>query len=183
MIDPSLAPVGKHTLHAYTPATEPYALWEGLDRRSPEYKQLKEERSQVLWDGALPVLPLPTLQLPPVLQDSLCCPLLPSASICPVQYQLSRRTCALHACCPPRCAACYLPHRAAVRKLIPDIDSRVEVSLVGTPLTHERFLRRHRGTYGPGEPGRLAVGMGAGAASGQCRSAVCTACAALQPVS
>jgi phytoene dehydrogenase-like protein len=21
--------------------------------------------------------------------------------------------------------------------------------LVGTPLTHERFLRRHRGTYGP----------------------------------
>lgn len=42
------------------------------------------------------------------------------------------------------------PHPAAVRRLIPDIDERVEVALVGTPLTHERFLRRHRGTYGPG---------------------------------
>lgn len=37
-----------------------------------------------------------------------------------------------------------------MRKIIPDIDDRVEVKLVGTPLTHERFLRRHRGTYGPG---------------------------------
>lgn len=87
VIDPSLAPAGKHTLHAYVPATEPYELWAGLDRRSQEYGRLKEERSRVLWD--------------------------------------------------------------AVRKVIPDIDSRVEVSLVGTPLTHERFLRRHRGAYGP----------------------------------
>ena len=53
MIDPSLAPAGKHTLHAYLPATEPYELWEGLDRRSRQYQQLKEERSRVLWDGAL----------------------------------------------------------------------------------------------------------------------------------
>ncbi len=36
-----------------------------------------------------------------------------------------------------------------MRKVIPDIDSRVELSMVGTPLTHERFLRRHRGAYGP----------------------------------
>ena len=27
--DPSLAPPGKHTLHAYLPATEPFHLWEG----------------------------------------------------------------------------------------------------------------------------------------------------------
>ena len=27
--------------------------------------------------------------------------------------------------------------------------ARVDVELVGSPLTHERFLRRHRGTYGP----------------------------------
>ncbi|KAL4428146.1 hypothetical protein ABPG75_002235 [Micractinium tetrahymenae] len=87
VIDPGLAPPGKHCLHAYVPATEPYELWAGLDRRSEEYKRLKEERSRVLWD--------------------------------------------------------------AVRKIIPDIDSRVELSLVGTPLTHERFLRRHRGAYGP----------------------------------
>ena len=38
---------GMHALHAYTPATEPYDLWKGLDRKSPEYAQLKIERSQV----------------------------------------------------------------------------------------------------------------------------------------
>lgn len=26
---------------------------------------------------------------------------------------------------------------------------KCEVSMVGTPLTHQRFLRRNRGTYGP----------------------------------
>ncbi|GFR48781.1 hypothetical protein Agub_g10729, partial [Astrephomene gubernaculifera] len=85
--DPSMAPAGHHCLHAYLPATEPYELWKGLDRRSPEYKALKEERSQVLWEG--------------------------------------------------------------IEKVIPDIRSRTRLSLLGTPLTHERFLRRHRGTYGP----------------------------------
>ncbi|KIY99785.1 Carotenoid isomerase 1 [Monoraphidium neglectum] len=85
--DPSLAPPGKHCLHAYLPATEPYSLWEGLDRKSPEYKALKEERSQVLW--------------------------------------------------------------RAVERIIPDIRQRAEVTMVGTPLTHQRFLRRHRGSYGP----------------------------------
>lgn len=85
--DPSMAPAGKHCLHAYLPATEPYHLWKGLDRKSPEYARLKEERSQVLWKG--------------------------------------------------------------VEKIIPDIRSRAEVSFVGTPLTHERYLRRARGSYGP----------------------------------
>ena len=37
----------------------------------------------------------------------------------------------------------------ALERIIPDIRSRCEVTLVGTPLTHERFLRRHRGSYGP----------------------------------
>lgn len=89
VVDASLAPPGKHTLHAYTPATEPYELWQGLDRRSERYVQLKEERSQVLW--------------------------------------------------------------RAVEAVIPDIRSRVEVQMVGTPLTHARFLRRtnSRGSYGP----------------------------------
>ncbi|KAG2491890.1 hypothetical protein HYH03_009842 [Edaphochlamys debaryana] len=87
VIDPALAPPGKHCLHAYLPATEPYELWEGLDRKSPEYARLKEERSQVLWAG--------------------------------------------------------------VEKIIPDIRKRAEVSVVGSPLTHERYLRRHRGSYGP----------------------------------
>lgn len=42
-----LAPPGKHVLHAYTPGTEPFSIWEGLDRRSSEYKKLKAERSEV----------------------------------------------------------------------------------------------------------------------------------------
>jgi phytoene dehydrogenase-like protein len=38
----------------------------------------------------------------------------------------------------------------AVEKVIPDVRERARLALVGTPLTHERFLRRHRGTYGAG---------------------------------
>ncbi|XP_064934490.1 prolycopene isomerase, chloroplastic-like [Musa acuminata AAA Group] len=84
-----LAPPGKHVLHAYTPGTEPYSLWEGLDRRSMEYRKLKEERSEVMW-------------------------------------------------------------RAVERALGPGFSrEKCDVKLVGTPLTHQRFLRRNRGTYGP----------------------------------
>jgi phytoene dehydrogenase-like protein len=38
----------------------------------------------------------------------------------------------------------------ALEKVIPDVRERAKLALVGTPLTHERFLRRHRGTYGAG---------------------------------
>jgi Spx/MgsR family transcriptional regulator len=37
----------------------------------------------------------------------------------------------------------------ALERIIPDMRSRCDVTLVGTPLTHERFLRRQRGSYGP----------------------------------
>jgi phytoene dehydrogenase-like protein len=37
----------------------------------------------------------------------------------------------------------------AIERVIPDIRARCEVTMVGTPLTHERFLRRYRGSYGP----------------------------------
>jgi carotene isomerase len=87
-LDPSLAPAGHHTVHAYTAGNEPYSIWEGLDRRSEEYKALKQERSEVLWQ--------------------------------------------------------------AMEVVIPDVRERAKIALVGTPLTHERFLRRHRGTYGAG---------------------------------
>lgn len=89
VLSPDLAPPGKHVLHAYTPGTEPFGLWEGLDRRSEEYKKLKSERAEVLW-------------------------------------------------------------RAVERALGPGFDrEKCEVKMVGTPLTHQRFLRRNRGTYGP----------------------------------
>ncbi|CAN8241283.1 unnamed protein product [Cochlearia groenlandica] len=89
VLSPNLAPPGKHLLHAYLPGTEPFGLWEGLDRRSTEYKNLKSQRSEVLW-------------------------------------------------------------KAVERALGPGFKrENCEVSLVGTPLTHKRFLRRNRGTYGP----------------------------------
>ncbi|EPS61446.1 hypothetical protein M569_13352, partial [Genlisea aurea] len=76
-------------LHAYTPGTEPFGLWEGLDRRSHEYKELKARRSEVLW-------------------------------------------------------------KAVERALGAGFDrEKCEVKSVGTPLTHERFLRRNKGSYGP----------------------------------
>jgi len=37
----------------------------------------------------------------------------------------------------------------ALEEIIPDVRARVEVSLVGSPLTHRRYLRRTAGTYGP----------------------------------
>jgi len=37
----------------------------------------------------------------------------------------------------------------AVERQIPDVRERATVTMVGTPLTHERFLRRDAGTYGP----------------------------------
>lgn len=87
ILDPSLAPAGKHTIHVYTPGNEPYELWQGLDRRSSAYEQQKQVRAEVMWQ--------------------------------------------------------------ALERVIPDVRSRCEVTLVGTPLTHERFLRRHQGSYGP----------------------------------
>uniref|UniRef100_A0A2N9EJQ0 Amine oxidase domain-containing protein n=1 Tax=Fagus sylvatica TaxID=28930 RepID=A0A2N9EJQ0_FAGSY len=89
VLSPNLAPPGKHVLHAYLPGTEPFGLWEGLDRRSTEYKNLKAERSEVLWRAVERAL----------------------------GTGFSREKC--------------------------------EVKLVGSPLTHQRFLRRNRGTYGP----------------------------------
>jgi phytoene dehydrogenase-like protein len=90
VLDPSLAPPGKHTIHVYTPGNEPYALWQGLDRQSEAYATLKHDRAQVMWQ--------------------------------------------------------------ALERIIPDVRSRCEVTLVGTPLTHERYLRRHQGSYGPAIP-------------------------------
>ncbi|MBD1843157.1 NAD(P)/FAD-dependent oxidoreductase [Cyanobacteria bacterium FACHB-63] len=82
LLDPSLAPPGKHAIHVYTPGNEPYAIWQQRD----DYEQLKQERSEVMWK--------------------------------------------------------------ALERVIPDIRSRTELALIGTPLTHERYLRRYRGTYG-----------------------------------
>ncbi|MEM6254647.1 MAG: NAD(P)/FAD-dependent oxidoreductase [Cyanobacteria bacterium P01_D01_bin.156] len=44
----------------------------------------------------------------------------------------------------------------ALQKVIPDICDRITLKLIGSPLTHQRFLRRHQGTYGPA----IAAGQG-----------------------
>lgn len=44
----------------------------------------------------------------------------------------------------------------ALEKVIPDINQRVVLELIGTPRTHARFLRRYDGTYGPA----IAAGQG-----------------------
>jgi len=87
VMDPAMAPDGKHVVHAYTAGNEPYDVFKGLDRASPEYKKLKADRAEVLYK--------------------------------------------------------------AIEKVIPDLRSRIEVELIGSPLTHERYLRRPQGTYGP----------------------------------
>nr|ATQ36024.1 prolycopene isomerase-like2 [Petalonia fascia] len=57
LLDSSLAPPGHHIIHAYAAANEPYELWQGLDRRSPEYKALKEDRAKALWEAVERVVP------------------------------------------------------------------------------------------------------------------------------
>lgn len=44
----------------------------------------------------------------------------------------------------------------ALEKVIPDLRQRISLELIGTPLTHAYYLRRHQGTYGPA----IAAGKG-----------------------
>tara|TARA_B100000965_G_scaffold342095_1_gene311158 strand:+ start:1154 stop:2683 length:1530 start_codon:yes stop_codon:yes gene_type:complete len=44
-----------------------------------------------------------------------------------------------------RCSIFWEP----IKKLIPDIEERIEVKMLGTPLTHQRFLNTTNGSYGP----------------------------------
>ena len=75
-------------LNRYTPATENFERWKGLDRDSSEYLHLKQERSEYLWKVLDKVVPI-------------------------------------------------------------NIRERAHIFKTGTPLTHQRFLRRYNGSYGP----------------------------------
>lgn len=50
----------------------------------------------------------------------------------------------------------------ALERIIPDWRDRITLELIGTPLTHARFLRRHRGTYGPAIAARQGTFPGPG---------------------
>jgi hypothetical protein len=42
-------PAGKAVVHTYTAGNEPYSVWEGLQRGSKEYEDLKQQRAETLW--------------------------------------------------------------------------------------------------------------------------------------
>lgn len=46
-LDPSLAPPGHQVLHGYTPANEPWELWQHLEQGTAAYEALKRERCAV----------------------------------------------------------------------------------------------------------------------------------------
>jgi len=57
LLDPSCAPAGHQVLHGYTPANEPWELWQGLERGSAAYDALKRERCAVFGEALDRVLP------------------------------------------------------------------------------------------------------------------------------
>ena len=97
--DPALAPPGKHTLHAYYPATEPYEPWEELLR-------------QIERDGGM------------------------SKGNNRAKYEEFKEF---------RAAKLI----AAAEEAVPGLRERSEIFLIGGPLTHERYLNRAKGSYGP----------------------------------
>ena len=44
-----------------------------------------------------------------------------------------------------RCSVFWKP----IKKLIPDIEGRIDIKMLGTPLTHQRYLNTKNGSYGP----------------------------------
>lgn len=68
VIDDTVCPRGFAVVHAYCPATEPYAPWHSLRRGTSEYEEYKVERSAVLWRAVSSVFgqdiePLATIKL------------------------------------------------------------------------------------------------------------------------
>lgn len=57
LLDPSLAPPGKHVVHAYTPATEPWEDWKDLDPNGFIYRAKKAEAAAYLWEAVEQYIP------------------------------------------------------------------------------------------------------------------------------
>ena len=87
VLDPTMAPHNKHVLHGYTPANEPWEIWQNIDHRSKEYRDIKEARCSIFIN--------------------------------------------------------------ALKNIIPDIEERIELKMLGTPLTHKFFTNTENGSYGP----------------------------------
>jgi phytoene dehydrogenase-like protein len=100
VLDPALAPAGHQVLHAYSPANEPWEMWEGLEPGSAAYEARKHER----------------------------------------------------------CAR----FGEVFAGILPDWRERVVLELHGTPLSHRRYLRVARGSYGPAWPADRSTFPGGG---------------------
>jgi phytoene dehydrogenase-like protein len=100
VLDPSLAPPGHQLLHGYTPANEPWELWQHLQAGTDAYEALKRERTGVF--------------------------------------------------------------DAVFEQVLPDWRERAVLDLRGTPLSHRRYLRVARGSYGPAWPADRAPFPGGG---------------------
>jgi prolycopene isomerase len=85
VLDPALAPPGKHALHVFVTAET--WQWDKYERHSPEYLQAKEKYARSII--------------------------------------------------------------ARVEKILPGLQDAVELMVTATPQTHERFLNRWEGSYGP----------------------------------
>ncbi len=99
-LDPTQAPEGYHTIHAYT--LEPFDEWQTAFLAGDRNDQTAYKQKKINLE----------------------------------KYEQKKREKAE-------------PLFQAIEKIIPDVSSRVELELIGTPLTHSRFLRRYKGTYGP----------------------------------
>ena len=99
LLDKTLAPTGKHVVHAYVPATEPFDIWDKMTYPSKDYRDAKTKAVDILFE--------------------------------------------------------------AIEQYIPDVRQRIDLEFSATPKTHERFLRKHKGTYGaflPANTGELLMG-------------------------
>ena len=52
-----MAPKGKHVLHGYTPANEPWEIWEPLNPKKLAYRNLKEERCSIFLNAVRKFIP------------------------------------------------------------------------------------------------------------------------------
>ena len=57
VLDKNLAPKGKHVLHGYTPANEPWEIWEDLNPKELAYRNLKEERCSIFLNAVRKFIP------------------------------------------------------------------------------------------------------------------------------
>jgi len=85
ILDPSLAPKGKHIVHAFV--TDKVESWQHCKRGSGDYRAAKDEMAAAII--------------------------------------------------------------ARTERILPGLSKAIEVKVLATPLTHQRYLNRHEGSYGP----------------------------------